>query len=168
MIPPNSLEEPSDFWDSLFNQPLLSGDLGGTRLTIGFGQSSTTLGAEELGGREGGKSEGLDGRLGLFSLAHWLCPFMVTQDSAYLLTPFIRTPLPSSPPVLTDPSRTTASFAHLPGLSDLFQSALGTDVRVACAHFSGQRLFSGVPRGQTTLSVCHVCYKKKYITNGLG
>lgn len=53
MIPPNSLEEPSDFWDSLFNQPLLSGDLGGTRLTIGFGQSSTTLGAEELGARWG-------------------------------------------------------------------------------------------------------------------
>lgn len=66
MTPPNSLEEPSDFWDSLFNQPLLSGDLGGTRLTIGFGQSSTTPGAEELEGREGGKSEGLDGGWGSF------------------------------------------------------------------------------------------------------
>lgn len=44
VAPPTSLEDPSGFWDSLFNQPLLAGDLGATRLTAGFGQSSTTLG----------------------------------------------------------------------------------------------------------------------------
>lgn len=101
-------------------------------------------------------SEGLGNGQGSFpwhsdSAPSW--PLRTHSPSAHTLA--LGPLYPLAHPALTDPSqiqiqiyRATASLAHLSELSDLFlQSPIGTNVRVASAHSSGQHLFCRIPRG---------------------